>query len=152
MTRIQMCTTARPDLEYLMPLGVHDPYPQAHHVVDCRADQDFPVQNGALVGTEQRSIEPVTGHLTRGVIVAAGAVSVLWIALFVGIAFGLFRDRNQLGLLLTTPLLGAVLGLAWSRLGHSTATRGGTRKFTSVNDRHHHVRRARGARAPGSRA
>ncbi len=91
------------------------------------------MQNGALVGTEQRSIEPVTGHLARQVIASAGAVCVLWIALFVGIAFGLFRDRNQLDLLLTTPLLGTVLGLAWSRLGHSTATRGGTRNLVAVN-------------------
>lgn len=57
----------------------------------------------------------------------------LWIGLFVGIAFSLFSDRNQLGLLISTPLLGAVFGLVWSRLGFSAATRRGTRDFASVN-------------------
>jgi hypothetical protein len=101
--------------------------------VDYLADQGFPVQNVEIVGTELRSIERVTGHLTRGKIAAAGALSGLWIGLFVGIAFSLFSDRNQLGFLLTTPLLGAAFGLAWSQLGYSTATKGGTRDFASIN-------------------
>lgn len=50
-----------------------------------------------------------------------------------GIAFSLFSDRNQLGFLVPTPLLGAVFGLAWSQLGYSTATRRGSRDFASVN-------------------
>ncbi len=85
------------------------------------------------MGTELRSIERVTGRLTRGKIAAAGALSGLWIGLLVGIAFSLFGGRNQLGLLLTTPLLGAVFGLAWSQLGYTTATRRGSRDFASVN-------------------
>lgn len=102
-------------------------------MVDYLADHDFPVQNVEIVGTELRSIERVTGRLTRGKIAAAGALSGLWIGLFVGIAFSLFSDRNQLGFLVTTPLLGAVFGLAWSQLGYSTATRRGSRDFASVN-------------------
>jgi uncharacterized protein YqgC (DUF456 family) len=101
--------------------------------VDYLSDQGFPVQNVEIVGTELRSIERVTGRLTRGKIAAAGALSGLWIGLFVGIAFSLFGDRNQLGFLITTPLLGAAFGLVWSQLGYSTATRGGTRDFASVN-------------------
>jgi hypothetical protein len=133
MTRSQMFTAARLDLDYPMSLGVYDQYAKAQHVVDFLSDQGFPVQNVEIVGTELRSIERVTGRLTRGKIAAAGALSGLWIGLFVGIAFSLFGDRNQLGFLLTTPLLGAVFGLAWSQLGYATATRRGTRDFASVN-------------------
>ncbi len=133
MTRSQMFTAARLDLDYPMSLGVYDQYARAQHVVDFLSDQGFPVQNVEIVGTELRSIERVTGRLTRGKIAAAGALSGLWIGLFVGIAFSLFSDRNQFGFLLTTPLLGAVFGLAWSQLGYSTATRRGTRDFASVN-------------------
>jgi hypothetical protein len=133
MTRSQIFTTARLDLEYPMSLGVYDQYAKAQYVVDHLADHDFPVQNVEIVGTELRSIERVTGRLTRGKIAAAGALSGLWIGLFVGIAFSLFSDRNQFGFLLTTPLLGAVFGLAWSQLGYTTATRRGTRDFASVN-------------------
>ena len=127
-----MFSVARLDLEYPLSLGVYDQYAKAQRVVDYLADHDFPVQNVAIVGTELRSIERVTGRLTRSK-VAAAALSGLWIGLFVGIAFSLFSDRNQLGFLVTTPLLGAVFGLAWSQLGYSTATRRGSRDFASVN-------------------
>jgi hypothetical protein len=120
-------------LEYPISLGVYDGYPQAQHVVDYLADQDFPVQNVEIVGTELRSIERVTGRLTRGKVALAGAVSGLWIGLFVGVAFALFSKQGQLGFLITTPILGAVFMLVWSQLGFTAATRGGTRDFASVS-------------------
>ena len=46
---------------------------------------------------------------------------------------GTERGKDQLGLLVTTPLLGALFGLAWSQLGYSTATRHGNRDFASVS-------------------
>ena len=133
MTASQMFTGARIELEYPMSLGVYDQYAAAQKIVDYLADQGFPVQNVEIVGTELRSVERVTGHLTRGKIAAAGALSGLWIGLFVGIAFSLFGGQNQLGFLVTTPLLGAVFGVAWSQFGFSTLTRRGTRDFASVN-------------------
>lgn len=120
-------------LEYPMSLGVYDGYPQAQHVVDYLADHDFPVQNVEIVGTELRAIERVTGRLTRGKVALAGAVSGLWIGLFVGVAFALFSKQGQLGFLITTPILGAVFMLVWSQLGFTAATRGGTRDFASVS-------------------
>jgi hypothetical protein len=133
MTRSQLFTVAGLDLQYPMPLGRYDQYAKAQHVVDYLADQGFPVQNVEIVGTELRSIERVTGRLTRGKIATAGVLSGLWIGLFVGIAFSLFSDRNQLGFLLTTPLLGAAFGLVWSQIGYSATTQRGTRDFASVN-------------------
>lgn len=133
VTRSQMFTAARMELEYPMSLGVYDDYLKAQHVVDYLADQAFPVQNVEIVGTELRSVERVTGRLTRGKLAAAGALSGLWIGLFVGIAFSLFGGHNQLGFLITTPILGALFGLVWSQVGYATATRRGTRDFASVN-------------------
>lgn len=120
-------------LEYPMSLGVFDDYTQAQRAVDYLADNDFPVQNVAIVGTELKSVERVTGRLTRGKVAAAGALSGLWMGLFVGIAFALFSKQGQLGFLITTPLLGAVFMLVWSQLGFTAATRGGTRDFASVS-------------------
>jgi hypothetical protein len=121
------------ELEYPMTLATYDRYPEAQRVVDYLSDHDFPVQNLEIVGTDLKSVERVTGRLTRGKMAAAGALSGLWIGVFVGIAFALFSNRNQLGFLLTTPLLGAVFGLAWSQLGFTAATRQGTRDFASIS-------------------
>lgn len=132
MTRTQP-PTARVELDYPLSLGVYEQYAKAQQAVDHLADNDFPVENVEIVGTDLRSIERVTGRLTRGKIAIAGALSGLWIGLFVGIAFSLFSNQNQLYFLVSTPLLGAVFGLAWSQLGYSAVTRQGSRDFASVN-------------------
>lgn len=75
MTRTQMFPAARTELEYAMSLGVYEHYPAAQHAVDYLADEGFPVQNVEIVGTELRSVERVTGRITRGKIAAAGALS-----------------------------------------------------------------------------
>ncbi len=121
------------NLEYPRSVGVYDYYLQAQRVVDYLSDRQFPVQNVALVGTDLKSVERVTGRLTRAKAAAAGALSGLWIGLFVGIAFSLFSNHGQLGFLITTPLLGAVFMLVWSQIGFTAATRGGTRDFTSAS-------------------
>ena len=153
MTQSQLLTAGRLELEYPMSLGVHDQYAKAQHAVDYLADQGFPVQNLEIVGTELRLLERVTGRLTRGKIAAAGALSGLWIGLFVGIVFSLFDQRNQLSVLIATPAVGAVFGLVWSQLGYVSATRHGNRDFASVSQviatkyevlvEHQHAARAR---------
>jgi hypothetical protein len=120
------------NLKYPMSLGIYDDYMQAQRVVDYLSDHEFPVQNVAIVGTDLKSVERITGRLTRGRVAAAGAVSGFWIGLFVGIAFALFSSDGQLGFLITTPLLGALFMLVWSQLGYTAATRGGTRDFASL--------------------
>lgn len=121
------------DLDYPRSLGVYDDYPQAQRAVDFLSDNDFAVSNVSIVGTELRSVERVTGRLTRGRIAAAGALSGFWLGLFVGIAFALFSTQGRAGFLITTPLLGAVFGLVYSQLGFTALTRGGTRDFSSVS-------------------
>lgn len=121
------------NLDYPMSLAVYDDYPQAQKVVDYLSDNQFPVQNVVIVGTELKSVERVTGRLTHGKVAVAGAISGLWMGLFVGIAFALFSRQNQIGFLITTPILGAVFGLIWSQVGFRAATRGGTRDFSSVS-------------------
>lgn len=120
-------------LEYPRSLGVYDRYAQAQRAVDFLADKEFPVENLAIVGTELKTVERVTGRLTRSKVALAGALSGLWIGLFVGIAFALFSKNGNVGFLITTPLLGALFMLLWSQLGFAAATRGGTRDFASVS-------------------
>ncbi|OHV34765.1 MULTISPECIES: general stress protein [Pseudofrankia] len=121
------------NLEDPISLGIYDDYPRAQYVVDYLADHDFPVENVVIVGTELRSVERVTGRLTHGKAAIAGAVSGLWMGLFVGIAFALFSTQNQIGFLITTPFLGAAFGLVWSQIGFRAATHGGARDFSSIS-------------------
>jgi hypothetical protein len=79
-------------LEYPMSLGVCYGYPQAQHVVDYLADHDFPVQNVEIVGTELRSIERITGQLTRGRTCGD------WLVMRRGMARSGASARSQLGL------------------------------------------------------
>ena len=127
--------TARPTLrlDYPMSLKVYDSYDQAQRAVDYLSDSEFPVQNLEIVGTDLKSVERVTGRLTRGKVAIAGAISGLWLGLFVGIAFALFARNAQTAFVLTTPLLGAAFGLVWSQVGFVAATRGHTRDFSSVS-------------------
>lgn len=133
MTSRDLLSTTGLELDYPLSVGVYDRYVDAQHAVDFLADKGFPVENLQVVGTELRSIERVTGRLTRGKVAAAGALSGFWIGLFVGLAFSLFSTRNQLGSLVTTPILGTAFGLVWGQLGYRTLTRHGSRDFASVN-------------------
>lgn len=121
------------DLDYPKSLGIYEDYAQAQRVVDYLSDNAFEVGNLAIVGTDLKSVERVTGRLTRGKVAAAGALSGFWLGLFVGIAFALFSRQGQLGFLITTPLLGAVFGLVWGQIGFTAVTRGGTRDFSSIS-------------------
>ena len=116
-----------------MSLGVHEQHVKAQHAVDDFADQGFPVQNLEIVGTELRSIERVTGRLTRGKIAAAGRPVRALDRPIRRAHLSLFSNQSHLGLLVTSPLLGAPFGLAWSQFGYSVATRHGNRVFASVS-------------------
>ena len=112
------------DLEYPRSLGVYDRYQQAQQVVDYLSDNEFAVQNMVIVGTDLRTVERVTGRLTRGKVAAAGAASGAWMGSFIGLAFALFGQGNQVGFILAVVLFGALFGLVWSQVGYSTLTGG----------------------------
>jgi hypothetical protein len=116
-----------------MSLGVYDDYAGAQRVVDYLSDNQFEVQNMSIVGTELKSVERVTGRITRSKVAAASAISGAWMGLFIGIAFALFGKGNQLGFVIATVLFGAIFGLIWSQIGFTAVTRGGTRDFSSVS-------------------
>ena len=118
-------------LEYPQSLGVFDKYADAQKAVDFLSDHDFPVQNVLIVGTELRQVERVTGRLTWGRVLSAGAASGFWFGLFIGLLISLFSDGSSV---LVTILGGIVLGLAFglvsAALGY--AATGGQRDFSSV--------------------
>ncbi len=118
-------------LEYPMSLGTYEKYEDAQKAVDYLSDHEFAVQNCMIVGTDLKQVERVTGRLTRGRVIGAGALSGMWMGLFVGLIFALFGQGNSTVAVLSTVAFGALFGLVWALIGYA-ATKG-RRDFTSVS-------------------
>ena len=118
-------------LEYPQSLGVYDEYAEAQKAVDFLSDNDFPVQNVLIVGTELRQVERVTGRLTYGRVAMAGAASGAWLGLMVGLLLGIFsKEGSWIATVAGGAAIGVVFGIVWGLMGFA-ATRG-QRDFSSV--------------------
>ena len=136
-----MTTSARPPqpgpgpvlaLDYPMSLGVHDRYEDAQAAVDHLSDHEFPVEHCMIVGTDLKQVERVTGRLTTGRVALGGALSGVWLGLFVGLIFALFAGpADALMTILGAVLFGAFFGLVWALIGYAMTR--GRRDFTSVS-------------------
>lgn len=118
-------------LEYPQSLGVFDTYADAQKTVDHLADSHFPVGNLAIVGTDLRLVERVTGRRTWGTVLGQGVMSGLSTGFIVAIfMIILFPGQNILSQLLTALVIGVVIGLLFAVLGYALSR--GQRDFTSV--------------------
>ncbi|TFV72508.1 hypothetical protein E4P39_16280 [Blastococcus sp. CT_GayMR19] len=114
-------------------VGSYDSYEQAQAAVDYLSDQKFAVENVTIIGTDLRMIETVTGRLTRGRAVGAGAAGGAWWGLFVGLLLGIFApDGSQwLSSVLVGLLIGVVFGAVFGAMGYAATQ--GKRDFTSTS-------------------
>ena len=114
-------------------VGSYDDYQQAQRAVDFLSDQKFPVENVTIIGSDLRMVERVTGRLSWGRAIGAGAASGAWFGLFVGLLLGIFAVDGEgwLGSVLSGLLIGLVFGAVFGAVGYS-ATRG-KRDFTSTS-------------------
>src|SRR5215212_1512860 len=114
-------------------VGSYDSYEQAQRAVDYLSDEKFPVENVTIIGSDLRQIEQVTGRLTTGRAIAAGAAGGAWWGLFVGLLLGIFATdgADWIGSVLTGLLIGLVFGALFGWTGYA-ATRG-RRDFTSTS-------------------
>ncbi len=105
-------------------------YEQAQRAVDYLSDEKFPVQKVAIIGTDLRMVERVTGRLTYPRVAVAGAASGAYLGLFVGLLLSLF-GTGGLDLWLAAVLIGAGFGMLFGVLSFSFT--GGRRDFTSAS-------------------
>ena len=118
-------------LQFPQSLGVFDAYADAQKAVDYLSDEEFPVENCLIVGTDLKQVERVTGRLTTGRVLMAGAASGAWLGLLIGLLLGIFsQEGNYLTTVLGGVALGVVFGVVWGFIGY-WATRG-QRDFSSV--------------------
>ena len=114
-----------------MSVAIYDEYSDAARAVDYLGDRQFPVENLAIVGTDLKSVEKVTGNVTWGKVLGAGFVQgAMWAGMF-----AIFMWLLQPGLSLLTALLIGVIG--FGGVGMLLAAlqyrmRGGERDYTST--------------------
>ena len=106
-------------------------YEEAQQLVDRLSDTGFPVEQVRIVGTGLRSVEQVTGRLTKGRAAAGGALTGAGFGLLIGLLFADFViGPFWLGVVLSSVIFGALWGAVIGVVGH-WATRG-RRDFSSV--------------------
>lgn len=114
-------------------VGSYDSYEQAQAAVDYLSDEKFAVENVTIIGSDLRMVEKVTGRLTMGRAIAAGAAGGAWWGLFVGLLLGIFSSTG--GAWAGAVLLGLVIGLAFGAAfgGMGYAATRGERDFVSTS-------------------
>lgn len=125
--------SSREVLKLKRPISValYDEYADAARAVDYLADRQFPVENLAIVGTDLKSIEKVTGNVTWGKVLLAGFLQgATWAGMF---AIFMWLLMPQLSLLnaLAIGLAGfGLVGMAMAALQYRM--RGRERDYTST--------------------
>lgn len=119
-------------LDYPQSLAVYEHYTDAQKAVDHLSDNEFPVENVLIVGTELKQLERITGRLTWGRVIGSGAAGGAWFGLLFGLLLGLFasEDDSWIGVVLTGVGLGIVWGIIIGAVGYAMS--GGRRDFSSV--------------------
>jgi hypothetical protein len=114
-------------------VGSYDGYEQAQAAVDFLSDEKFPVENVTIIGSDLRLVEKVTGRLTRGRAIGAGAAGGAWWGLFVGLLLGIFATTGAgwVGSLLLGLAIGLVFGAVFAAFGYAATQ--GRRDFTSTS-------------------
>lgn len=111
------------------PVGSFNTYAEAQAAVDGLSDREFPVENLTIVGVDLMQVEKVTGRLTWGRVLGGGALSGLWLGLFVGLLFAMFSP-NVWGSLFTALVIGVIFGLIFAAAGYAFTQ--GKRDFSSM--------------------
>jgi hypothetical protein len=110
-------------------------YREAERAVDFLSDRGFPVQRVAIIGSDLRLVEQVTGRMTYGQAALRGAASGALVGVLVGWLFGLFNWVDPLIASLTLAVYGLIFGaIVGALLGLLLyAMTGGRRDFASVS-------------------
>ena len=119
-------------LEYPQSVAVFNTYADAQKAVDHLADNHFPIKNLAIVGTDLKLMERVTGRRTWGTVLLQGVQSGITTGLIVAVfMFLLTPGSNFFGMLLLALAIGIGIGLVFAALGYGLS--GGKRDFTSIS-------------------
>ena len=108
-------------------------YAEAQHAVDSLSDEGFSVQYLAIVGTDLRQVENITGRISWGRAVASGVGSGLWIGLFFGAMLSFLGPSRNSGAVsfVAAVIMGVVWGVLFQVIAYALTR--GRRDFTSTS-------------------
>jgi hypothetical protein len=112
-------------------LGTYETYPEAQKVVDRLAHAEFDVSQLAIIGSDLKTVERVTGRLTWGRAAAGGAATGAWFGLFGGILLFMISTSPNVGFALAAILIGAGFGMLFGLATYAINRR--RRDFTSTH-------------------
>ena len=103
-------------------------YPEAQRAVDALSDQGFPVQHLAIIGTDLRQVERITGRMSWGRAAMSGALNGLWIGVFFGIIMSVAGSSGPRLNFWACVLLGVLWGIVFQLFSYALTR--GRRDFT----------------------
>lgn len=114
-----------------MSVAIYDDYRDAAHAVDFLADRQFPVETLAIVGTDLKSVEKVTGNLTWGRVLLSGFLQgSAWAGMFAIFMWMFVPGMNLLNALALGLAGFGLVGMAMAAIQYRM--RGGERDYTST--------------------
>ena len=132
MPSIAAANTSLFKLEYPQSVGIYGTYEDAQRAVDHLADNKFPVANLAIVGTDLKLMERVTGRRSWGSVLSQGVMSGISTGLMVGLFILILSPSNNFFVQLLLALaIGITIGVVFAALGYAMSR--GRRDFTSVS-------------------
>src|SRR5581483_2836609 len=100
-------------------VATYPDYLSAQRAVDFLSDNQFPVEQTAIIGTDLRLVERVLGRLTIGRAALAGAGTGAWFGLLIGILLGVFSVSAWWRVIMFAVIAGIVWGAVFGAIAHA---------------------------------
>jgi len=112
-------------------VAIYDTYEDAQKAVDYLADHQFPVERLAIVGTDLKSVERVTGRLTWGKVLLSGAAGGIMWGLALAVLLWIFVPGHSLfSYIIWGLLFGVIYGMLAAAVQYAMTR--GQRDFSSA--------------------
>ena len=121
------------ELDFPQHLGTFNSYRDAQKAVDYLSDQQFPVQNLAIVGTDLRQVERVTGRRDWTTVINQGLANGLSMGLIFGVMALIFYPPQSNVYLITAVAVAAAVVISVVIGVIAYALTRGRRDFTSIS-------------------